>query len=137
MMCLVKELHEQTEPPKSLDGGAVSLALPPPELADRTAGEPEIARWVSRNIDNPAPDLDKCPDPFAYTLLRMCRENPGFAMMYVKDIWTKLLVSKVRHESDRDGSSKDIDGTPTLKMIARIQVISEKTIAANQPPQEN
>ena len=80
------------------------MPLAPAALAGKTATETEVARWVARNIDNPAASVEDCPDAFAWTLLRMCRESPAFALMFVKDIWTKLLVSQARqvlriHES--------------------------------------
>ena len=71
----------------------------PPALAGKAADEPEIARWVARNIDNAAASPEDCPDAFAWTLPRVCRESPAFALMFVKDVWTKLLISEVRKGS--------------------------------------
>jgi hypothetical protein len=115
-------------PAEKLGGDALPLA--PAALAGKAATEPEIARWVSRNIDNPNPDPAECPDSFAWTLLRMCRENPAFAMMFVKDIWTKLLVSQAKQE-DTGRPTGEIDGTPTLKLIERIRAIREKASSAS------
>jgi len=113
--------------PKCDDDNTLGGALPvaPAALAGRTANEPEVARWVARNIDNPDASSQDCPDPFAWTLLRMCRDNPAFALMFVKDIWTKLLVSEAKRE-DTGASVGEIDGTPTLKLIERIRAISKK-----------
>jgi hypothetical protein len=105
--------------------GGDALPLAPAALAGRTACEPEIARWVARNIDNPSPDPAECPDPFAWTLLRMCRDNPAFALMFVKDIWTKLLVSQARQDDGGKGEG-EMDGTPTLKLIERIREMRDK-----------
>lgn len=119
------------------DGGDVparqpageALPLAPAALAGKAALEPEVARWVARNIDNPAADPAGCPDPFAWTLLRMCRENAGFALMFVKDIWTKLLVSQARQEDAPDLAGQ-IDGTPTLALIERIREMRARAEAA-------
>lgn len=107
------------------ESGGDSLPLAPAALAGKTALEPEVTRWVARNIDNPAADPSTCPDPFAWTLLRMCRENPAFAMMFVKDIWTKLLVSQAKL-GDNGGGDGEMDGTPTLKLIGRIREMRDK-----------
>lgn len=106
------------------------LPLAPEGLAGKTAMEPEVARWVARNIDNPAASPEDCPDPFAWTLLRMCRENPGFALMFVKDIWTKLLVLQAK-QGDAGGADGEIDGVPTLKLIERIRVLRDEANGAS------
>ncbi len=101
---------------------SMQLAVAPDGLSSRSASELEIARWVSRNIDNPSADPSDCPDPFAWTLLRMCRSDPGMSTMFVKDIWTKLLTqSAKRVEEDR----VEIDGSPTIELISRIQAASD------------
>ena len=97
-----------------------TLPVAPDALAGRMAGEPEIARWVARNIDNPDARPADCPDPFAWTLLRMCRESPAFTLMFVKDIWIKLLISEAKRD---DG---EMDGQHVLDLIERIRAISEE-----------
>lgn len=119
--------------PKCIDGGGLpadqpggdALPLAPAALAGKEATEPEVVRWVVRNIDNPVPDPGDCPDPFAWTLLRMCRESPAFAVMFVKDIWTKLLVLQAK-QTDSGGADGEIDGTPTLKLIQRIREMRDR-----------
>ena len=108
--------------------GCAALPLAPAALAGKAASEPEVARWVARNIDNPAADPADCPDSFAWTLLRMCRESPAFALMFVKDIWTKLLVSQARQGDDADRAG-EMDGTPTLAMIERIREMRDRAEA--------
>lgn len=122
---LLKCLPHWIDPIESKSSASTALPLAPVALAGKTAAEPEVARWVSRNIDNPSPDPKTCPDPFAWTLLRMCREDTSFAMMFIKDIWTKLLVAQARQGDD--GAEEAMDGTPTLELISRIRVISDKT----------
>lgn len=100
-----------------------SLTVAPAVLAGKTATETEVARWVARNIDNPAASPKDCPDSFAWTLLRMCREDPAFALMFVKDIWTKLLASQARQGEEATGGK--IDGTPTLELIQRIRLVRD------------
>lgn len=108
--------------------GGDTLPLAPAALAGKMANEPEVARWVARNIDNPAANPAECPDPFAWTLLRMCRDNPAFALMFVKDIWTKLLVLQAK-QPDTSGADGEIDGTPTLKLIERIREIRDQAMS--------
>ncbi len=123
--------------PKCIDGGdgpgrepsSDVLPLAPAALAGKTAMEPEVARYVARNIDNPAPSPEDCPDPFAWTLLRMCRENPAFALMFVKDIWVKLLIQQAKQ--DDAGGDEKMDGTPTLELIQRIREIRDKAKSAS------
>ena len=101
------------------------LPIAPDALAGKTAMEPEVARWVARNIDNPSADPADCPDPFAWTLLRYCRDDPAFAMMFIKDIWTKLLVAQARQGDD--GGDEKMDGTPTVELIRRIRLLRDKS----------
>ncbi len=110
--------------------GGDALPLASAALAGKTATETEVARWVARNIDNPAASPEDCPDAFAWTLLRMCRENPAFALMFVKDIWTKLLVWQAK-QADAGGADGEIDGTPTLKLIERIRAIRDEASSAS------
>lgn len=101
------------------------LPLAPKELAGRTASEPEVVRWVVRNIDNPEADAKDCPDPFAWTLLRECRVNDSFRFMFIRDIWTKVLAAEVRMSDD--GGDDRLDGTPTLELIDRIRLIRNES----------
>ena len=97
------------------------LTVAPDLMANKAASEPEIARWVARNIDNPNPDPAECPDPFAWTMLRMCRESPGFATFFIKDVWVKLLQSEARKNEVPAG--EEYDGKPTVELIERIQAM--------------
>ncbi|MDC3378671.1 hypothetical protein OAX78_00125 [Planctomycetota bacterium] len=101
---------------------AASRPLPvaPAELAGRTAGAPEVARWVARNIDHPTPNPGDCPDPFAWTLLRKCRETPAFAHVFLRDVWVKLLAFEVKQEEAKK-SDGEIDGQVTIDLIDRIK----------------
>jgi hypothetical protein len=94
------------------------LEAAPPELAGRKASEPAIVRWVARNIDDPNPDPAGCPDPFAWTLLRQCREVPGFTSFFVEKLWAKLL-----RDTEDAGAQKVIDGKPTIDLIEKIQAL--------------
>lgn len=112
---------EQTELP-----GAPELEIAPEALADRACAEPEIVRWVSRNIDNPVVDPEDCPDAFAWTLLRQCRANPAFIGFFIEKLWAKLLPSRSGQEKDSGDGAKD--GAVTIEMIQRIQVIRDNAI---------
>ena len=108
-----------------------ALPVAPAALAGKAASEPEIARWVARNIDNADASPDDCPDPFAWTLLRLCRDNPGYVHVFIKDIWTKLMVSETRRQ-DTARPDGEIDGTPTIELIARIQAMSDAAKAGSK-----
>lgn len=99
------------------DEDRVPLPAAPPELAYKSATENEIVRWVARNIDNPHPNAGECPDPFAWTLLRQCRDQ-GLTAWFIEKLWGKL-VSIRKTEDERD--SKILDGQPTVDLIERIQ----------------
>ena len=101
-----------------------SLPVAPAELAGRVASEPEVARWVARNIDNMGATAAECPDPFAWTLLRMCRESGAFRLMFVRDIWMKLLVSEAKRDEGGAASDVELDGQQVLDLIGRIRAIA-------------
>lgn len=91
-----------------------------PEGLDQTASEPEIVRWVARNIDNPNPRPMDCPDPFAWTLLRQCRDDAGFCKSFIEKLWAKMIPSRAQLDTDK---ATDLDGGPTLDLIDRIQAM--------------
>lgn len=101
-----------------------SLPMAPAELAGRMASEPEVARWVARNIDNMGATAAECPDPFAWTLLRMCRDSGAFRLMFVKDIWMKLLVSEAKRDEGGAAGDVELDGQQVLDLIGRIRGIA-------------
>lgn len=101
------------------------LPVAPPGLAGRQTVEPEVARWVARNIDNADASPEDCPDPFAWTLLRMCRANSAFSLMFVKDIWTKLLATEAKRQ-DRSRTDGDYDGKPTVELIDQLLKFGEE-----------
>ena len=78
-------------------------------------------------MDNPEPSAADCPDPFAWTLLRMCREDSAFLLTMVRDVWTKLLVTGARREDVASGEA--MDGQVTLELIERIQAMRKKALA--------
>lgn len=86
-----------------------SLPIAPVPLAGKTADEPTIVRWVARNVDVAEPDPSTCPDPFAWTLLRECRETPGFMATFLEKCWVRLIPPKSQLESSgptvQDGKS--------------------------------
>ena len=99
------------------------LKVAPKELAGKEAAEPEIVRWVARNIDNPSPDPSECPDPFAWTLLRTCREDAAQLHFFIEKLWAKLIPSRSQLDTKNVG---EIDGKPTLDLIKRIESIRDK-----------
>lgn len=95
----------------------------PASVAGLAAAEPEIVRWVARQIDNPNPSPTECPDPFAWTLLRLCRADPEFVVWFVDKLWSKLIPSRSQLEQ---GGPASFDGKPTRELIAKIQAMKEK-----------
>lgn len=90
-----------------------------------TADEPTVVRWVARNVDNPEPDPATCPDPFAWTLLRTCRENPAFLPFFVEKLWAKLIPAR----SQLDGAGpKEFDGKLQLELIDRIEAMRDEAM---------
>lgn len=102
------------------------LELAPEGVAGKAASEPAVVRWVARNIDNPDPDPCECPDPFAWTLLRLCREDPKFTAWFTEKLWSKLIPSRSQLDT---GGPKEFDGKVTLDLIERIQAMREEAVA--------
>ena len=105
--------------------GLPKLELAPDGLEGKKALEPEIVRWVSRNVDIPHPDPIECPDPFAWTLLRQCRDDPEFLKSFTEKLWAKLIPARSQLEGGADAA---IDGKPTLDLIERILGFRDKAI---------
>ena len=114
---------------KAADAG---LAVAPEELAGRSASEAETVRWVARNIDNADVGVADCPDPFAWTLLRQCRDNPGFQAFFIEKLWSKLLPNRAQLESEADES--ELDGQALLDFIGRIEQIGVDCGAGDGDP---
>jgi hypothetical protein len=102
------------------------LPMAPAELEGKVSAEPEVLRWVARNIDNPTVDVEGCPDSFAWTLLRQCRENPPFRLFFIEKLWAKLIPSRLQQDVDKN--DKSYDGTPTIELIERIRAIRAKAM---------
>lgn len=101
------------------------LELAPAFLAGKEALEPEVIRWVARNIDNPDANAEDCPDPFAWTLLRQCRANPQFQFFFIEKLWGKLIPS--RSQLDDGGDKDNFDGKPTAELIYKIQTFRKES----------
>ena len=117
---MAKDTFGQPEPRDEAD----LMEMAPPCLAGHTADEPEIIRWVARNIDNAAVTPEDCPDPFAWTLLRQLRANPLLLAFFIEKLWAKLLPSRSAQEKSDEDSV--IDGTPTIELIERIIKIRDR-----------
>lgn len=100
-----------------LPGDLPVLAIAPDGLSGKEAGRTDIILWVARNVDNPSPDVETCPDPTAWTLLRLCRTNQSFLFSFMQNVWTKLIPKSV---TEADGP-KDLEGgKPTIELIGRL-----------------
>ena len=98
--------------------GLRQLPVAPVGLEGCEAAEPEIVRWVARNIDNPNPSVADCPDPFAWTLLRTVRDDPTYLGFFVEKLWAKLIPSRSQLDN---AAPQAMDGKPTVDLIERIQ----------------
>ena len=97
----------------------------PPTLVGRSGSELEVIRWVARNIDARDPDPAECPSPFAWTLLRQCRESPNRTKWFIERLWVKLIPSR----SQLDGTEAvQFDAKPTQDLIARILAARDEAI---------
>ncbi len=122
-MARVQDLEGDATPGSKPRPRPEELAIAPAGLAGKAAGEPEVVRWVARNIDNADPSPEECPDPFAWTLLRDCRSNPAFRQFFVEKLWSKLIPSR----SQLDATTTAVmDGKPTIDLIRRIQKMRDK-----------
>lgn len=107
----------------SQSGGQLPTA--PSALSGKESTEVEIIRWVARNIDNPAACAEECPDPFAWTLLRQCREmGSSFVTFFVEKLWSKLIPSKAQVLSGVEET--DVDGQGTIDFLVKIGAIRDK-----------
>jgi len=104
-------------------GGELEVA--PSALKGRKAGEAATVRWVARNVDNPEPDPAECPDPFAWTLLRMCKRSPDFTLFFVERLWSKLIPSRTQMDPSQQRTT---DGKPTIELIEKIQAMRDEAI---------
>ena len=101
----------------SLSSGALPvLAVAPDGLSGKEAGRIDIILWVGRNVDNPGPDVGSCPDPTAWTLLRLCRENQSFLFSFMQNVWTKLIPKSVIE----DDGIEDFEGGRHQRRIEKL-----------------
>jgi hypothetical protein len=105
-----------------LPGEGEALPPMPPAVARRTASEPDVVRWVARNLDATVPDAATCPDGAAWMLLRQCRSDPSMRQRFIGDLWPKLLPSGGRPEPESEDARGDTPPTP--KLLARIRAIA-------------
>ena len=101
------------------------LLSSPAALGGRSAPEPDIVRWVARNIDNPKVNPADCPDPFAWTLLRQCKSSPEFQGFFIEKLWSKLLPSRAQMDNQSEGV--ELDGQHVIAMIDRIRGLAGRS----------
>ena len=110
-----------------------TLEMAPPGLAGSKATELEIVRWVARSIDDRDVKPANCPDPFAWTLLRLCRADAEFSVSFIEKLWSKLIPSRSQLET---GSLKDLDGKVTIELIEKIQAMRGDAIGDEEQEPE-
>lgn len=103
------------------------MPLAPPGLGNRSADEATVIRWVANNVDNADVKPEDCPAPFAWTLLRECRQVPGFMFFFLEKCWAKLIPA--RSQLEKDGPPVK-DGQATIELMDRILAISEEARGA-------
>lgn len=115
----------------------VELERAPSALRGKKSAEPEIVRWVARNLDNPDADPEDCPDPFAWTMLRALLDGDLDVGFFIEKLWSKLIPSRSQLESAV--SDGDYDGKPTVDLIDRILAMkarSEAAVAKKKEPKK-
>ena len=105
------------------------LRVGPREIRGRVTDEATIVRWVAENIDNGEVDPKTCPAPFAWTLLRQCRDVEGFLDETFMPLWIKLIPPRSQLES---GAPKEQDGKSVIELMDRILAASRA--AKGLPP---
>lgn len=118
-------------PPRAPGGGQpqepeTDLPLAPAGLTGRSASEPDVIRWVARAISDARPWqelVEECPDPFAWTLLVQCRQDPTMLRWFTEKLYSKLIPSRSQLE---DQGKVELDGQEQVSMLDRILALSEE-----------
>jgi hypothetical protein len=100
------------------------LRAAPKEIVGRVTDEATMVRWVAANIDAFEPDPKTCPAPFAWTLLRQCRDNPEFLDKTFLPMWQKLIPPRSQLENS---GPKVQDGQSVIDLMDRILDASRKS----------
>lgn len=124
-----KENPKNREPNKeaSMIG---SIPRPLPLISVATfKNKPEVSevdniKWVCDNMRIVNVSAKDCPSLRAWNLLCECRESPQFRIAFWKDHYGKIIPAKTNLESDKGKGGPD--GTPTVKLIGRIQKAAER-----------
>jgi hypothetical protein len=106
-----------------------------PVRKDAFDGKPDVSEivnitWVCDNMQTVDVSVADCPSLRAWNLLSECRRSEGFRMAFWKDHYSKTVPAKSSLKDDDHGS--DIDGTPTLKLIEKIQKASTRAKKTTQ-----
>lgn len=99
------------------------LPFAPIGLPRTQAEEVATVRWVARHIDVADPDPATCPDPFGWTILRVCRSNPAFLAFFIEKLWAKLIPARSQLDS---AGPKVVDGQAQLDLIGRIESMRDE-----------
>lgn len=104
-------------------GGLLSMIPPLPErVADLRATETENIKWVSNHI-MPGVSMDDCPSPAAWFEVFLCRLSQNYLM---KTFMEKRILKLVPTRPEEKDDEKELDGTPTLEILMKIQAIGEE-----------
>lgn len=121
------------KPPPASAGPDGELLKAPLGLAGKFTAEPEVIRWVARHIDHPAPSPKECPDPFAWTLLRLCRKSDDFQRYFTEKLWGKLIPT--RSQLDTTGAGQ-VDGKVPMDLIEELLAWKAEVEGKKTPEEE-
>lgn len=82
-----------------------------------------MVRWVAENIDNGEVDPKTCPAPFAWTMLRLCRESDEYLEKTFMPMWRQLIPPKSQIENE---APKEQDGRSLIELSEQILAISRE-----------
>lgn len=82
------------------------------------ASEAEVIRWVFNNMDMVGIRGEDAPCPGAWSLLKICREDPSIKKDFYRTIWPKLLPNKTSAEVDAAFTD---DGREQFDLITRMK----------------
>ena len=89
-------------------------------MRNRKGGEIDNFRWVANNMEFTA-DVDTCPGPAAWGLLKQCQTSAAFKQTFWTTMYTKLIPTR----SKLDGQSEEMgDGENEINLLADIEKLS-------------
>ena len=114
-------------PPSPVTAGEETASAPDydlTEVSSRRATPSEMFTWIARALAMPTTDPSDCPDPMAWRLLGICRDDPDFEKEFLKDGFMKMLAGKaVEPEAATD---ENFDGKNQYDLLGKIAAVEGK-----------